>query len=433
MSSRPSLSHAPFVAVAGLSARMLAQSAARAGLRVVALDVFGDRDTREAAELWFDIGAGPLSIDATRLVAALERAARLPGMIGWIGGSGLEPFVTQLCRTRDLPRLIGNPEHVNAAVRDPQRFFALLDALDIPHPAVAFARPADGSIETQHWLIKHADGCGGTHIEPVSMPGAAHLPAQAYFQRLSSGRPHSALFVAARGSARVLGFAEQLTCRMGTLPYVHAGSMGPLGAAELSPVVEARVRAAIAAICARTGLIGINSCDFLLDGEVFELLEINTRPSSTMTLYETASPEAWPNGLLAWHIEACRHGRLPPSEAQATFAVPAASEVSVAPVAPVMPKAHPLAAWRAGQQVLFAPRPFLVSQSFSDACLRDPCCRDVPMPGTWIEAGQPICTLLVRAASLPAVRHALEAQRALVLQRIETRHEPDYAFIQCHS
>jgi len=39
----------------------------------------------------------------------------------------------------------------------------------------------------------------------------------------------------------------------------------------------------------------------------------------------------------------------------------------------------------------------------------------------------------VRAASLDAVRHALEAQRVLVLQRIETRHEPDYAFIQCHS
>lgn len=51
MTMRPSPARAPFVAVAGLSARMLAQSAARAGLRVVALDVFGDCDTREASEL----------------------------------------------------------------------------------------------------------------------------------------------------------------------------------------------------------------------------------------------------------------------------------------------------------------------------------------------------------------------------------------------
>jgi uncharacterized protein len=416
MNPRPSLSHAPFVAVAGLSARMLAQSAARAGLRVVALDVFGDRDTREAAELWFDIGAGQLSIDYARLVAALERAARLPGLIGWIDGSGLEPFVAQLCRTRGLPRFIGNPAEASAAVREPRRFFALLDAHDIPHPAVAFTRPADGATEgateAQGWLVKHADGCGGTHIEPAAAVSDSRVAAQEYFQRRSTGRSLSALFIAARGNARVLGFAEQFTCKMGNLPFVHAGSMGPLGPLDLPPPVEARVRAAIAALCARTGLTGINSCDFLLDGDAFELLEINTRPSSTMTLYETASPDAWPHGLLACHIEACRHGRLP---------------------APAIPQTPAPAAWRAGQQVLFAPRPFVVSQSFSDACLRDPCCRDVPMPGTWIEAGQPVCTLLVRAASLDAVRHALEAQRVLVLQRIETRHEPDYAFIQCHS
>lgn len=420
MNSRPSLSHAPFVAVAGLSARMLAQSAARAGLRVAALDVFGDRDTREAAELWFDIGAGQLSIDYARLVAALERTARLPGLIGWIDGSGLEPFVAQLCRTRGLPRFIGNPAEASAAVREPRRFFALLDALGIPHPPVAFTRPAEGANEgandvaneAQGWLIKHADGCGGTHIEPATAVSDSHVPAQGYFQRRSSGRSLSALFIAARGSARVLGFAEQLTCKMGNLPFVHAGSIGPLGPVDLPPAVEARVRAAIAALCAQTGLAGINSCDFLLDGDTFELLEINTRPSSTMTLYETASPDAWPDGLLACHIEACRHGRLP---------------------APASPETPAPAAWRAGQQVLFAPRPFVVSQSFSDACLRDPCCRDVPMPGTWIEAGQPVCTLLVRAASLDAVRHALEEQRALVLQRIETCHEPDYAFIQCHS
>lgn len=402
MSSRPSLSHAPFVAVAGLSARMLAQSAARAGLRVAALDVFGDRDTRKASELWFDIGGGALSIDGARLVDALERVARLPRMLGWIGSSGLEPLVAQLCRARGLPAFIGNSTEASAAVREPARFFALLDALNIPHPAVSFTRPA----MAQGWLLKRADGCGGTHIEPAMTFSNQQVPAQCYFQRLSSGRSLSALFIAARGSARVLGFAEQITCKMGNLPFVHAGSIGPI---DLPPQVAARVRAAIEALCARTGLAGINSCDFLLDGEAFELLEINTRPSSTMTLYETASPEAWPRGLLACHLDACRYGCLPPPEAPA----------------------H--ASWRAAQQVLFAPHPFAVSQGFSDVCLQDPHCRDIPMPGTWIEAGQPVCTLLVRAASADAVRHALERERALVLQRIETCHEPDYAFIQCHS
>ncbi|MDR6490274.1 putative ATP-grasp superfamily ATP-dependent carboligase [Paraburkholderia terricola] len=401
MNSRPTLAHAPFVAVAGLSARMLAQSAARAGLRVVALDVFGDRDTREASELWFDIGGGPLTIDGAKLVDALARVARLPHMLGWIDGSGLEPFVAQLSRAPGLPRFIGNPLEASVAVREPQRFFPLLDALHIPHPEVSSTRPA----VAQGWLLKRADGCGGTHIEPATASRDAPLPAQAYFQRRRNGRSLSALFIGARGGARLLGFAEQLTCTMGDLPFVHAGSIGPI---DLPPRVAARVREAIEALCERTGLTGINSCDFLLDGDTFELLEINARPSSTMTLYETASPHAWPRALLACHIDACRYGRLPPE-----------------PLAP--------ASWRAGQQVLFAPHPFTVSQAFSDACLHDPACRDVPMPGTWMEAGQPVCTLLVRAASVSGVRQALERQRALVLERIETCHEPDYAFIQCHS
>lgn len=402
LQSLQSLHHAPFVAVAGLSARMLAQSAARAGLRVAALDIFGDRDTREASGLWFDIGGGQLSIDAARLAAALERTARLPGLIGWIDGSGLEPFVAQLCGMHGLPRFIGNPVEASAAVREPQRFFALLDALDIPHPPVAFAPPA-----TAHgWLVKHADGCGGTHIEPAATFSAPCIPGQVYFQRRRGGRSLSALFIAARGHSRVLGFAEQLTCEVGSLPFVHAGSIGPI---DLPAGVVARVSAAIAALCAQTGLTGINSCDFLLDGDAFELLEINTRPSSTMTLYETASPQAWPRGLLACHIEACRHGRLP--------AMPSATTTP----------------WRAGQQVLFAPRPFTVSPAFSDTCLHDARCRDVPMPGTPIEAGDPVCTLLVRAASPEAVRFALVAQHALVLQRIETCHEPDHALLPCHS
>ncbi len=118
-----------------------------------------------------------------------QRAARLPGLIGWIDGSGLEPFVAQLCGTRGLPRFIGNPVEASAPVREPQRFFALLDALDIPHPAVAFTRPADARLalmepaEAQGWLVKHADGCGGTHIEPATTVSDSRVPAKAYFQR----------------------------------------------------------------------------------------------------------------------------------------------------------------------------------------------------------------------------------------------------------
>lgn len=386
----PRSSQAPYIATVGLSARMLAQSARRAGLNVAALDIFGDRDTRRYAPLWFDIGGPGLSIDRTSLFDALERTARLPRMLGFVVGSGLEPLVQELCSASRLPRFIGNGAEATAAVREPRRFFALLDRLGIAHPDVAYTRPAD----TTGWLFKRANGCGGTHIEVLGSPRAT-LPADGYFQRLAAGRSMSALFVGARGKASVIGFAEQLSMSAAGSPFLHTGSIGPI---NLPPRIVADVTEAIDAIVAHTGLVGLNSIDFLLDGDNVQVLEINARPSSTMTLYETAPPETWSRGLIACHLDACLDGRLPPPAPTATLL-------------------------RAGQRVLFAPHGFTVSGPFSDACFTDPACHDVPQPGARIGAGEPVCTLIVTQTSLSAVRDELERREALVLQRIETCRE----------
>ncbi|SPB17860.1 hypothetical protein NOV72_05063 [Caballeronia novacaledonica] len=380
---------APRVAVAGLSARLVAQSAARAGLNVVALDIFGDRDTREHAGLWFDIGGNGLSIDRARLYDALEHAARLPRMLGLIVTSGLEPLAAELARAPRVPRFIGNGAQAEA-VRDPRRFFALLDEAHITHPEVRPTPPADRS----GWLVKRSDGCGGTHIEWAD--DIERAPAGAYFQRLAKGRSMSALFVAAHREAAVIGFAEQLTVEAGRLPFVHAGSLGPV---RLPRHVAARIVEAIDTIVWQTDLTGLNSIDFLLDGDTFSVLEINTRPSSTMALYETAWPDAWPRGLIGAHLDACLHGELPHAAAQSP----------------------PLFA---GQRVVFAREGFSASRAFSDACFHDPACHDVPLAGARIEAGQPVCTMTVTAPAFAELRDALDREHARLLQRIETLSRP---------
>jgi predicted ATP-grasp superfamily ATP-dependent carboligase len=380
-------SNAPFLAVVGTSARMLAQSARRAGLNVAALDIFGDRDTRQHAPLWFDIGgedpSAGLSIDRGRLFDALERTARLPRMLGFVVGSGLEALAAELSSAPRLPRFIGNSAEASAAVRDPRRFFALLDRQGIAHPPVSWHLPADAT----GWLFKRPNGCGGLQIEAASATSAA----DGYFQRIAAGRSMSALFIAARRQACVIGFAEQLSMAAGDLPYLHTGSIGPV---DLPPAAATAVKAALGAIVSQTGLTGLNSIDFLLDGDTIQVLEINARSSSTMTLYETAAPEAWPHGLIGSHLDACLERRLPSPGATAAQA-------------------------RAGQRAVFAPHGFAVSPRFSDACFSDPFCHDVPRPGTWIGTGEPVCTLLVTQASVAAVRRELERRETLLLQRIE--------------
>ncbi|MDR5739954.1 MULTISPECIES: ATP-grasp domain-containing protein [unclassified Caballeronia] len=378
-------SRAPRVAVAGLSARLLAQSAERAGLDVVALDIFGDRDTRAHADMWLDIGGDGLSIDRTRLYDALECAARLPRMLGLIVTSGLEPLAMELSRAPRVPRFIGNGAQAQT-VRDPRRFFALLNEAHVPHPEVRFTPPEDA----RGWLVKRSDGCGGTHIAWAEH--VDHLHADAYFQRFSRGRSMSALFVAAHREATVIGFAEQLTVAAGNLPFVHAGSLGPI---MLPRDIAERIVQAIETIVWKTDLTGLNSIDFLLDDDTFQVLEINTRPSSTMALYETAWPDAWPRGLIGAHVEACLDGDLPHT---ATWKHPP----------PMI----------AGQRVVFASHGFTVSTAFSDACFADSACHDVPSPGARIEAGMPVCTITATASTLDALRIELDRQRARLLQRI---------------
>ena len=386
------VSRAPRIAVAGLSARLVAQSAARAGLNVVALDIFGDRDTREHAGMWFDIGGNGLSIDRTRLFDALEHAARLPRMLGLIVTSGLESLAGELSRAPGVPRFIGNGAQA-AAVRDPRRFFALLDEAHIAHPEVRYAMPES----RDNWLMKRSDGCGGTHIEWAA--NVERAPACAYFQRLAQGRSMSALFLAAHREAAVIGFAEQLTVEAGRLPFVHAGSLGPV---RLPPHVAARIVEAIDRIVWQTDLTGLNSIDFLLDGDTFSVLEINTRPSSTMALYEAAWPDAWPRGLVGAHLDACLHGELPHTP-------------------DMLARTPPL---HAGQRVVFAHEGFTASRAFSDACFDDPACHDIPLVGARIEAGQPVCTMTVSAPAFDDLRCALDREHARLLQRIETLSRP---------
>lgn len=380
-------SRAPRVAVAGLSARLLAQSAARAGFDVVALDIFGDRDTREAANMWFDIGGNGLSIDRARLYEALESAARLPRMLGLVVTSGLEPMTGELSRAPRVPRFIGNGEQAQA-VRDPRRFFALLDEADIAHPEVCFTAPA----VREGWLVKRADGCGGTHIEKFEH--AQNIRENTYFQRIAQGRSYSALFLAAHREVCVIGFAEQLSVQAGDFPFVHAGSIGPV---DLPARAAERIVRAIEHIVWKTDLTGLNSIDFLLDGDSVSVLEINTRPSSTMALYETAWPDIWPRGLIGAHLDACLHGVLP----QALH-----TAMQTPPI-------------RAGQRVVFSPTSFTVSRTFSDACFNDPNCHDVPIAGARIEAGYPVCTVSATASTIDALRLKLDDEHARLLQRIE--------------
>jgi len=378
------------LAVAAVSARMMAEAVRDDGFPVVALDLFGDADTRRACTHWHAIGEPHrLEIDGDRLLRALDALARDRCAVGWIAGAGFEGRADLLERGAARLRLIGTGADAMRRLRDPAVFFDVLAEHGIAHPPVRMAAPP----ERAGWLLKNAHGCGGWHVRRADLLGADDLDearAPLYFQREVAGRPMSATFVANGQDACVLGFNQLNVRPMGALPFVFCGAIGPVA---LPAGVGARVTAAVRVLAAAFALRGLGSLDFMLDGDAFQVLEVNARPPASMALY------AWRRGLMAAHVRACLDGVLPRWPAPS----PQIQSQAVR-----------------GTEIVYAPR----RVQLDEAAVRQLACagggrHDLPAAAGVFEAGAPLCSVSACAASAQAVRALLARERDAVHQCLE--------------
>lgn len=362
--------------LAGVSVRAMAESARQAGWQVIALDLFGDADTRRISRRWMPIGdPAALQIDPERLRDALAAAGSEPGVMGWVAGSGFEAVPELLATTGGLA-LLSMPADPVRMLRDAHQFFGVLDRLGLTHPEIRFDRPLDAS----GWLTKWMGGTGGWHIRAASDADLRPADAQTYFQRIEPGVPMSVLFVADGRQARVIALNRQIVRPLGAFPFVYHGAIGPVR----NLVLQARIDEILAMLVPAFALRGLASLDFVAANGMPSLLEINPRPSASMALHA----HAWPRGLLHAHV-ASMHGALPP---------PPLLQPGVR-----------------GAQVLFARRPYRVDAQTADALGRLADCHDLPAPGTQLGVAEPVCSVTVQASDEAAVERALSDR----LERIE--------------
>lgn len=333
--------------IVAVTGRALAASAVRGGHRVAVLDCFADRDTRSLASTCRSVvSSHGIRFEEHTLLEAARTLAPPPA--GLVYGSGFEGRPGLLARLARGRRLYGNVPEVVERMRDPHRFFPLLDRLGILAPEVRHRRPArpDG------WLVKRPGGAGGAHVR---LAGAWRPPADAYYQRREPGRTLSVLFLANGERALILGANRQWTATARPdRPFLYGGAVGGV---PLPSAVERDIHRRLDALVAATGLVGLNGLDFILQGRCWLALELNPRPTATMELYD---PD-YARGLFEWHRRACL-GALPNR-----------------PAAPRARRAH---------AVVFAAAPGRASGVSFPAW-----CRDVPMPGARFDRGQPVCTV----------------------------------------
>ena len=368
------------LAVAALSARAIVESAARDGMRCIAMDVFGDADTRHAAARWVPIGdPAALRIDGARLLAALSQA-REGGATAWVAGSGFEGQPELLeAGARQLP-LWGTAGADVARLRNPQTFFEFLHASGIAHPPVCLAPPrAPG-----RWLYKNSGACGGWHVcRSAEGPrgGGRH------WQLERAGPAMSATFIGNGEDAVVLGFNLQLVRAIGGRPFVFAGVVGPV---MPSDTTQRSIGDAVRKLAQAFRVRGLASLDFVLHDDRAEVIELNPRPPASLALY----PRVGAFGPLQAHRRACLHDVLPSGPAPADIV--------------------------RGIEIVFAPRALRLDAAAAESIAHWPRAHDLPRAGTAFRPGDPLCSLSASGADASQVQAALTLGRDALLQSLET-------------
>jgi predicted ATP-grasp superfamily ATP-dependent carboligase len=392
---------------------------------VVAIDGFGDKDTEQYAIALRRVPYGALGFDAVALEAAIDGSPPTDAVI-YGGGVDTSPVVLErLFRSR---KVFGNDPATVRRVKDPACFFRLLRDCGIPFPEVRFDPPA----RAEGWLLKSGCSEGGAGVrfatdqfvgdelgpqcgltqstpgrwvpkgegvgsrdgsEPQGGDAQSYLSGRnAYFQRYLPGNAMSALFLADGKEAEILGFNTLWTePSEPSQPFRFAGAINRAGfhAAQRKTVRHFANR-----ITRAVGLRGLNSLDFLLDGaRMPRVLEVNPRPSATMSLYE----DDFPTGLVHLHIRACE-GHLPEQ----------------------YPRSRRVRALR----ILYAAHEVEITENMDWPTW----CRDRPRPGQRIERGQPFCSIVAEGADEPKVLALIDARSRAVarwMRSSATHHSPE--------
>ncbi len=349
------------------SGRMLAEAAYNAGLPVLVLDLYADLDTRfHALE-----ARAVQSLALEHLSPALDDLTGRYGVGQVIYGSGLEYHPEALDYLYQRFAVLGNTPAVFRSLQDKPGFFAALAELRIPFPDVSFTAPEVGSGD---WLIKPMQGLGGVGL---CRQHANCTPGQGvYWQKFQPGTSGSVLFLADTRVARVIGFNTQFTIELSAgLEFAFSGLINH---STLSRSQKVRMSHWLTQCVQAFALRGLNSLDFMHDGEHVYVLEINPRPSASMQLYGDA---------LAHHMEACQ-GSLPE----------------------VLPKQKGFA----GLQVVYADADLWIPDYFDwpDWAL------DRPDAGVVCRSGLPVCSIIARRSEPRQVLAVLAARRQQIFNQL---------------
>jgi len=286
------------------------------------------------------------------------------------------------------------------AVRDPFRVAEALRQVEIPCPAVK--RNARGLNCDGSWLTKPFQSGGGIGIEPLVETTRGNT-GRRYFQQRIRGPSFSALYLGVPPTAHLVGITRQLI-GVPANPFAYRGSIGPLPA---SASLSTRLVALGSRLTATFGLTGWFGIDYVLNRGIPWPVELNPRYTASVEIHELALGRS----LLEVHQRACdgiaRESDFPVIGSKPTSAV-------------------------FGKLIVYARTRGVVPESLR---LREEALdlyatnaiADVPWPGSAINTGEPVLTLLASAATAWECARELIRRERKLLRRMRPAIEPNPA------
>ena len=405
------------VLVAGVSTRAMAESAARAGFAVTAIDAFADLDQHPSVDA--------RSLGARFSAETAARASRGAACDAVAYGANFENHPDAIAMISRDRTLWGNPPDVIRRVRDPRLLSEALSLRGLAAPEVCNEpgtknQPRTKNLRTTNlrtpnlrtpnlrtknqprtnepgtrnperrtpnaeprsWLLKRYASGGGRGVR--EWRDGMRVPNGAYLQERIDGAPLSIIFAAANRRAVPIGLTRQLVGAdsFGASGYQYCGNI--LTAAGEDDQVLAEARAVAEVVCDEFGLVGVNGIDLIVTDGIPYAIEVNPRWCASMELVE----RAYGLSVFAVHAAACGDGVLPAFN-----------------LANVRRSAQ-----ASGKAIVFARRDVAVGDTSrwlptGEAHTHE--IRDVPKPGTHIRAGHPICTVFATARDSRACRDEL--------------------------
>ncbi len=374
------------VLIAGVSARALAESAVRAGYRVLAVDGFGDLDLRRVAEVRLARDARGRASAGAAVRAA--QGVRAEGVVYVASFENHPRAVRALAAGRAL---WGNPPEVLERVRDPLLVAATLARHGLATPAVRAAAPRSGG--GCSWLAKPRASGGGSGV--VAWRPGRRAPRHPYFQERIAGVAGSIVFAADGRRAVPLGLSRLLAGEraFGAAGFRYSGSIlvgrGD-GVFADDERLCSRAIALAEAITREFGLVGVNGIDFIARRGTPYPIEVNPRYTAAMELVE----RAYGLSIFDIHVRACA-GLLP------AFDLATARRATSAIGKAIL--------YACGDLVFRDTRPWLEDDSV----------RDISAPGQRCRRGQPICTIFAAGRDAAECRAALGRRAAALYAELE--------------